>query len=86
MKFALILLAFLSLAGCASTVTVKEIKVPIPVPCIDAAAVPSTPSLPLQHSGDNEDLLTYTKRALAEIEFRKGYEAELEAVIKACTK
>lgn len=86
MKTTLLLLALiLSLSGCGlcptKTITVK-VEVPVPVPC--KVASPTKPVYPLQESKKEEDIFNKTKKAIAEIELRKGYETELEAAVKSC--
>jgi len=86
MKVALLILALLSLSGCCNDQVreVKEIKVPVILPCVES--LPEKPSFPLQEAKVDEDLFTLAKKSLAEIEIRKGYEAELEASLFACKK
>lgn len=86
------LTCMLALAGCGTiplSPQVIKIDVPIPIPC--NIVPPRQPSLPLTNgvpedtqTNGVEDILKILKLALAEIEFRKGYEVELEAAIKAC--
>jgi hypothetical protein len=88
MKMALLTLLtplfLVGLVGCACNpkVVTETVEVPVMVTCIKET--PARPEFPLQISNPNEDLFVLTKRALAEIELRKGYEGELEAVLTAC--
>lgn len=84
MKLILSSLLVLFLVGCASTpkIETRIVEVPVAVSCIKQ--VPVKPEYPLQGSNPDEDIFVLTKRALAEIELRKGYEGELEAVLIAC--
>ena len=83
MKLLPLILA-LSVCGCTCMPKTIEVKVPTPVPCIDT--VPEKPNMPLQAADPKEDIFSHSKKAIAEIEVRKGYEKELEAVISACKK
>jgi hypothetical protein len=85
MKY-LALFSVLFLAGCATCkpdIVIQKVEVPVSVPCVKQAV--QKPSFPLQGTNPNEDIFVLTKRALAEIELRRGYEGELEAVIQGCT-
>lgn len=79
---AILLLVLLS--GCATNETIREVNVPVVIPCVES--MPSKPSYPLQEASPGEDQFTLTKKALAEIELRKGYEGVLEALLVACKK
>lgn len=72
------------LSGCACTpkIETKIVEVPVAIECVKS--VPVKPEYPLQGSNPDEDVFVLTKRALAEIELRKGYEGELEAVVSGC--
>lgn len=72
------------LSGCASMkeMVVTKVEIPLPIPCNIIA--PQKPSMPYTDEALSGDEFTDTKRALAEIEVRKGYESILEAAIKAC--
>lgn len=81
----------LLLAGCASTPppivrVVKEpieVKIPVPVPCI--ASVPSKPDWAMDNPKlRNADVYALGLAALQEIEQRRRYESELEALLKGC--
>lgn len=72
-------------AGCASLiprVQIEKVEVPIPVPC--NIVPPSKPAMPFSDVELSGSLFTDSKRALAEIQLRIGYELQLEAAIKAC--
>jgi hypothetical protein len=83
----------LFLTGCftAPKLHIERVEVPIAVPCniippakrpmpftdaVNEGVLPSADPL--------DDLFRDVKRMLAEIKNRQGYEAELEAAIKAC--
>lgn len=84
MKAVLSFLAIAILSGCACPVAApKIVEVPIAVTCVKSA--PVKPIFPFQGSSADEDLFVLAKRMLAEIEIRKGYEGELEAVVYGCT-
>jgi hypothetical protein len=84
MKTTILLTFFLLLSACTPVETIREVKVPVIIPCVDQ--LPNKPSMPLQEAGPEEDLFVLTKKALAEIELRKGYEGELESALVACKK
>jgi hypothetical protein len=75
-----------TLVGCATTkdVVIKEVKVPVPVPC--NITVPDEPAYPYTDQPLTGDEYSDTKHALAEIEIRKGYTGQLLAGIGACNK
>jgi hypothetical protein len=71
------------LAGCAGTIDVpKEIRVPVPVPCVERA--PERPSM--MSDGELLALDDYgLVVALArDRRIRQGYEATLESIIEGC--
>lgn len=73
----------LLIAGCAILAPkIEKVEVPIPVPC--NIIPPSKPSMPFSEVDLTGNIFTDTKRALAEIQLRIGYEVQLEAAIKAC--
>jgi hypothetical protein len=84
MKYlALILPIFLVGCACKPQVITETMEVPVAVSCVKQT--PAKPGFPLQEAKFDEDMFTLAKKALAEIEIRKGYEGELEAVITGCT-
>ena len=82
MRFALILLVG-SLAGCASGPQIpKEVRVPVPVPCIDRA--PQRPSML-----SDAELLALDDYGLVialarDRRVRQGWEATVEALLEGC--
>lgn len=81
MKFKLYMaLAFVTLVltGCAPHYTPVRVEVPVAVPC--RAPAVNEPTMP----PPGETLFDKVKSLLAEIELRKGYEAELRASVDAC--
>lgn len=74
------------MTGCATErLVVKEVKVPVPIPC--KIISPDKPVYPLQEAKKEEaDIFVITQKALAEIELRQGYETKLEAAIVECNK
>ena len=80
----LVLPVVLAVSGCACTpvITTKIVEVPVMVTCIKTT--PTKPEFPFSLSLPDEDLFVLSKRAIAEIELRKSYEGELEAVLIAC--
>lgn len=84
MKPVLITLLVLLLGGCGTapvTVTVP-IKVPVPVKC--TAEVPQRPVMPTEVLPTTAAVFDKVRAALAEIDFREGYEVELLAALKSC--
>ena len=74
MRYALIALL---LTGCATT---KEVKVPYPVYCkVEPPVEPDYPK-----ASQDAGIFERVKVALAEIELRRGYEAELKVLINKC--
>ena len=59
-------------------------EVPIPVKC--KIATPEKPYMPMQNAIPGENIFVKFKKALSEIEFRKGYEIKLEEAITECNK
>jgi len=85
MKTMLALLAVVMLTACTPSLVVKEVKVPVPVPC--RIVSPEKPVYPLQEAKKDEaNIFNITQKALAEIELRQGYETKLEAAITECNK
>lgn len=84
MKPGLISFVFLLLAGCGGTHSIREVNVPVIVPCV--TSIPEEPSFPLQEASGSEDLFTLVKKSLSEIELRKGYELKLKSALTACVK
>jgi hypothetical protein len=75
------------MTGCGfnERLVVKEVKVPVPIPC--KIVSPDKPVYPLQEAKKEEtDIFVITQKALAEIELRQGYETKLEAAILECNK
>lgn len=86
MKLILSFFICLILTGCGSPIvrdTFTESKVPVPVLC--KVAKVEKPSMPLQEASPEEPFPTKLKKALAEIEIRKGYELLLESAIESCS-
>jgi hypothetical protein len=79
------LLILLLLAGCASEKVVYkpvEISMPVAVECkIEALPIPIWPTASLD---ERTGLFDAVKAFIAEIELRKGYEAQLEGAVKSC--
>lgn len=84
MKIIFSLGVLLLLSGCfASAPTIVDHNVMVTVPC--KVTLPAKPQMPLTDSGDvKDDMFVKTKKALAEIELRKGYEEQLEAAAESC--
>ena len=80
-------LPLILLAGCASTVEIpKEVRVPVPVPCIAPQDKPQRP--PLAADAEMLALDTYrrTWALWGDRASREAYEARLEAVVEGCSR
>lgn len=81
-------LAALLAAGCATpppaapSVRTVEVRVPVPVPC--TVAVPPPPAWATEGLPAEPGLVEAVRALLAERIQRRAYEAELEAVLRAC--
>lgn len=80
-------LAIVSISGCASIPdTPKEVRIPVPVPCLSASDLPAKPdfvtdaALSVMTDGDLILSLAADRRQ------NQGYRAELESLLQACTK
>ena len=85
MKKNIIFVAFF-IMGCSSTSipTIVNHDVMVTVPC--NTTLPLKPLMPLTDTGNvSDDIFTKTKKALAEIDIRRGYEAELESIATSCS-
>lgn len=77
-----VILSF-SLAGCAGLApNVQEVKVPVPVPC--KVEAPLRPAFAVDGLPVGSGIWEQMKALRAERKQRQGYEAELEAAVKAC--
>lgn len=81
-----IIIPALFLSGCSLLPTrtiVVDHNVLVTIPC--RITQPQKPVMPLTDSSKiEEDIFVKTKKALAEIELRKGYEKQLETVVESC--
>ena len=84
---ALILMSSVIFSACQSIPeTPKEVRIPVPVPCLAAADVPKSPTfvtdaaLAAMPDGDLILSLATDRRQ------NQGYRAEMEAVIAGCVK
>jgi hypothetical protein len=82
-----LLFPVLLLTGCFATLPPKIVDhdVLVSIPC--KVTLPAKPVMPLTDDGSvSDDIFVKSKKALAEIDIRKGYESELEAAADACSK
>lgn len=84
MKQYLVSTILLLLVGCGGNQSIREVPVPVIVPCV--TSIPEEPTFPLQEANASEDLFTLVKKSLSEIELRKGYELKLKSALTACVK
>ena len=81
MRFAIALIAASAvLTGCG---TARTVQVRVPVPCQEAE--PVRPAFPTESLQPGAPPFVLLRAALAEIDRRAGYEAELVAALRACT-
>lgn len=87
-KLIVALLLSFGLSGCFGTMepfTVQKVEVPVKVPC--KITMPDKQAMPFTEAKkDESDIFVIVQKALAEIEFRQGYETKLEAAIQECNK
>lgn len=69
------------LAGCGSSPVAQRVEVPIPVPCRVALPAPPVACVP-RDAGRPE----WLRCRLADCEARAGYQAEIEAALRACVE
>jgi len=84
MKLYATILSLALLSGCSWIPThVVDHDVMVPVPC--KVTMPQKPLMPFTDTATVKDnIYVKTQKALAEINVRKGYEAELEAAAGSC--
>lgn len=91
MKRVALVLAALVLASCGSAprerIVIKEVKIPVPVPCLDEKDLPPEPT----YEGDAVDLeraniFELVQAILVEREQRKEVDAKRRAVLSVCVK
>ena len=86
----LILIATLSLVGCATdtppgiNTVIQKVEVPIAVPC--KVELPVKPTLNFDKLTTEQDIFDKTKAALADRKLQLGYETELLAALNSCIK
>lgn len=79
-----VMLPILFLYGCTSPLPkIVNHDVMVTIPC--KITMPVKPVMPLTDTGDIKDnIFIKTKKALAELDIRRGYEAQLEAAAGSC--
>lgn len=81
----IILIASAMLAGCAAPrVEMQRVSVPVPVACQEP--MPTRPVYPTESLRPPVSLDAFAAAAMAEIERREGWEAELVAALESCHK
>lgn len=76
-------LVLITLTGCAAVRDVGvPVKIAVPEKC--RAEMPQRPVMPTEHLPLDAKLFDKVRAALAEIDFREGYEVELVAALKSC--
>lgn len=89
LRAAAISTALLLASGCASTARVevpKEVRVPVPVPCVDATARPKPPAIVDEDALLAMDEGTRTLRLWADHQRLRGHAAVLEAIVEGCSR
>ena len=81
MRTLALLLMLPVLAACETLPRLQHVEVPIPTPC--RVAIPVSPA---QCVPSDDSRAEWLRCALSDCEIRKGYQAELEAALKACTE
>ena len=79
------IICLLVLSGCAKQpiiTTPVEVKIPVSVPC-KTPIIPA-PAWPTSELRAGDSIFRQVQLILAELQIRKGYEAQLEAAIKSC--
>ena len=74
------------LTGCASAprVETSEVRVPVPVACIEP--VPPRPAMPTEALRPGITIDDFARAAMAEIERREGYEGQLLTALENCRR
>lgn len=91
-KLDLLLLAVLvaclgGLAGCTASVQVPEqVRVQVPVPCLEAARRPQKPVLRTESDLLAMDRYRRTLAAWSDLRKHEIYAAELEAIVEGCSR
>lgn len=70
------------LSGCGTMRDVVQVRVPVPVACVEPE--PERPMMPTDALRPGVDEFTFTVTAQAEIEVREGYEGRLLTALLAC--
>lgn len=84
--FCYLLLILPVLSGCPTDPVRPPTEVKVAVPTPRKVKVPNKPIMPLDSASRKDPLEVNLKKALAEIELRRGYEKELETAVSACNK
>ena len=82
MKLAVATFVLVLLSACATDggVTIKEVKVPVPVPCkVEEPAAPAYRFTP-----PYDDIFSATRDLMGDRELANAYENELRIALKAC--
>ena len=75
------------LAGCASTVEIpKEVRVPVPTPCIAPQDKPQRPLLASDAELLALDRYKRTHALWGDRIARQAYQSELETIVEACSR
>lgn len=84
-----LVIALAPAAGCGTlrdVVVPREVKVQVPVPCIDPADVPRRPATRSEADLLAMDAYRRTLAAWSDLKRLEAYAAELEAVVAACAR
>ena len=80
-----LVLLVLLLSGCTTTVY-RDVKIPIPVPCIEASGLPARPVIPDNNAlAALDDYRLVLQLATDRLELLR-HNGELSALIQACVK
>jgi hypothetical protein len=81
-----VLVASVALAACSSVEIPKEVKVSVPVACIEPAKVPPPPAVRSEADLLNMPRGLRTLAAWADLKKLEIYSAELEAIVAGCSR
>ena len=74
----------LLLTGCATTVDVQRVEIPVPVACVDARMIPAEPVSKFDAVSFTAPLDHHVQALLLDRERGQGYSRKLRALLDAC--
>lgn len=82
MRYVALLAAFALLSGCVGIGEVREVRIPIPTPCV--SAIPSRPESALDKLPPNATVYDAVQSLLVDRERIGNHVTTLEALLEAC--